>query len=158
MRWNAIRIKPLSHGTLAYRSEHRRHEDMEGSTPTLPVSGQDNTRLRCLHPRSRPYFDGGQRQARLRWKKLTGHEKLRKKCGQGFPLALRRNKNKMKGRGRVARDTSEQNIRVVFVGSALGREAGVGAHVIHGRSRMTIDPRVKGGRGRERQTSAPKPI
>ena len=36
---------------------------------------------RCLHPRSEPHFNDGQRQARQRWKKRTGfepaHENLR---------------------------------------------------------------------------------
>ena len=75
-----------------------------GSNPTLPESGEVistiNNRLRCLHPRSKPHFNDGQRQAQLRWKKRTGfeqvHENLRSKCGQGFPLALRGAKKKIR--------------------------------------------------------------
>ena len=61
----------------------------------LSREGEIISRLRCLrvHPRSKPHFKGrsqtGPTKVEETHRVRTGTRKLEKKCGQGFPLALR---------------------------------------------------------------------
>ena len=90
-----------------------------GSTPTLPESG-DSTRLTCLHPRSTPLLDDGQRQARLRWKERTnrvrtGTRKVEKKVWtgvRGFLSLSGARKKKKEKRSSLLRTSACGTVRV----------------------------------------------